>query len=206
MRLHQVTTRIGFALTRARFGIKTVAAAYVLGLFAGAFMVHFGNGFALRYRDRLVGDAVKTSTILQRSQKGNRLAAASLDASGNAAAGLVSLLAGYCVPAGYWIALERGWIGGIVSVDGDHRSRLKGVHEAFYYVVTLVLQLVPYTLVGGAGVNLGIAAFTNPAIPIYQGPRLRWLRIPVEAIRDACWIYLIALPMFAVASLFEFTM
>jgi hypothetical protein len=30
------------------------------------------------------------------------------------------------------------------------------------------------------------------------------LRIPYEAIRDAGWIYMISLPLFAIASLFEF--
>ena len=94
----------------------------------------------------------------------------------------------------------------MVSVDDAHHSRLSTPYEAFYYLTTLLLQLIPYMLTGGAGVNLGIAAFARPAWTGYDGRRVKWLLIPFDAIRDAGWIYLIALPMFAVASLFEFMM
>jgi hypothetical protein len=206
MRIKYVVGRIRRALAHARLGIITVAMAYALGLLSGGLLVHVGNRFALGYRDRLVGEAQKNSPILAQSQNGHPLAAASLDAGGNAAAGFLSLLAGYGVPAGYWVAWQRGWVGGVVSVDGSHRSRLSSRYEAFYYLTTLALQLVPYTLAGGAGVNLGFAAFGRPAWTGYQGRRVRWLRIPFEAIHDAGWIYLVALPLFACASWFEFTM
>jgi hypothetical protein len=201
-----VTDRIRRALTHARLGIVTVALAYAIGLFAGGLMVHAHNRFALRYRDRLVGDAWKSSPTLAQYQKGHRVIAASLDSGGNAAAGLLSLIAGYGVPAGYWVAGYRGWVGGVVSVDENHRSRLSTRYEAFYYLTTLLLQLIPYTLAGGAGVNLGIAAFAKPRWTGYTGRRVPWLMIPFEAIGDAAWIYLIALPMFVGASLFEFLM
>ena len=206
MRIRYALQRIRRSLARARLGIITVAIAYLLGLLSGGIMVHAGNQFALGYRDRLVGKAQKESPILAQSQKGHHLAAASLDAGGNAAAGLASLLAGYCVPAGYWIALQRGWVGGVVSVDGAHRSRLSTRYEAFYYFTTLALQLIPYTLAGGAGVNLGFAAFGKPSWTGYHGARVRFLRIPYQALRDAAWIYLFTLPFFAFASWFEFTM
>jgi hypothetical protein len=127
-----------------------------------------------------------------------------MDAAGNAFAGLLSLMAGYGVPAGYAVAANRGWIGGIVSVDAAHRSRMARPFEAFYYIVTLLLQLVPYSLAGGAGVNLGIATFAGASRTAYKGPRMRWLQIPYEAIRDAGWIYLVSLPLFVIASVFEF--
>ncbi len=198
--------RVKLALFRARLGIATVAIAYAIGLLAGGFMVHTGNGFALRYRDRLVGGAQQSSPILAQFQKGNRLTAACLDASGNAAAGLLSVIAGYGVVSAYWVAGFRGWVGGVVSVDGAHHSRLNNSHEAFYYLVTIMLQLIPSTLAGGAGANLGFAAFGKPAWTGYKGRRVKWLLIPLEAIRDAGWIYLITLPMFLAASLFEFLM
>jgi hypothetical protein len=193
------------ALRHARWGIWTIAATYALSVFAGLWMVHAGNHFALDYRDRLVGTARRESPILREFQKNNRLAAAGLDAAGNAFAGLSGVAAGYGVPAGYGVAAFRGWIGGVVSVDDAHRSRLGTPYEAFYYLMTLLLQLLPYSLTGGAGVNIGFAAFASSRRTGYRGPRMRWLQIPYEAIRDAGWIYLTSLPLFAIASLFEFT-
>jgi hypothetical protein len=169
-------------------------------------MVHAGNRFALEVRDNLVGKARRESAILRQSEHGSPVAAAGMDAAGNAAAGLLSMLEGYSVLGGYGVAAHRGWIGGIVSVDSAHRSRLAKPNRAFYYLLTLLLQLIPYSLTGGAGVNLGIAAFASASRTGYAGPRIRWLRIPYEAIRDAGWIYVISLPLFALASLFEFTM
>jgi hypothetical protein len=179
---------------------------YGLSVFAGLVMVHSGNRFALDFRDNLVGKAQRESVTLQQFQRGNRVAAAGLDAAGNAVAGLSSMFAGYFVPAGYGVAAHRGWIGGVVSVDAAHRSRLATRYGAFYYFVTLLLQLIPYSLAGGAGVNIGIAAFASENRTGYQGPRIPWLRIPYEAIRDAGWVYLISVPLFAIASLFEFMM
>ena len=206
MRMPHTFERIARAIAHARFSIVSVGIAYIVGLLFGALMVHAGSGFALRFRDRMVTDAQQTSPILAQSQRGHRLAAAGLDASGNAAAGFLSMLAGYGVPAGYWVAVSRGWVGGVVSVDGAHQSRLQTRYGAFYYITVILLQLIPYTLAGGAGVNLGIAAFGKTAWTGYEGTRIPWLRIPVEALRDAGWIYLFAVPFFGIASLVEFTL
>ena len=172
----------------------------------GLIMAHSGNAFALRTRDKLVDKANRESPILRNFQHDNRISAAGLDATGNALAGLLSAAAGYCVPAGYWVALYRGWIGGIVSVENLHHSRLATPDGAYYYATVLLMQLIPFVLVGGAGVNLGLAAFTNNARLVYRGSRVPWLRIPHDALRDALWIYVTSLPLFAMASLFEFTM
>jgi hypothetical protein len=201
-----LSARIRSALRHSAFGISTIALTYGLSVLAGLLMVHSGNRYALDFRDRLVGRAQRESPILRQHHRGNSAAAAGLDAAGNAVAGLLSLVAGYGVPAGYAIAAHRGWIGGVVSVDAAHRSRLAKPFPAFYYLVTLLLQLVPYSLVGGAGVNLGIAAFAGIDRTGYTGPRMRLLQIPYEAIRDAAWVYVISLPLFAIASLFEFLM
>ena len=48
--------------------------------------------------------------------------------------------------------------------------------------------------------NIGLAC-SRPA-PWYTGAR--WLGVPSEAIRDACRIYLLVIPLFLVASLVEF--
>jgi hypothetical protein len=200
----RLSERIGRAFRRSRFGIATIALTYVISVLAGLGLVHSGNRFALSYRDRLVGRAVQESSILRNLEKGNRLRAASLDAAGNTFAGAMSLVAGYFPPTGYGMAAFRGWIGGIVSVDDEHHSRLGSPKECLYFLTTLILQLIPYSLVGGAGVNLGIATFSRWGRSVYPGERMRWLLIPYEALGDAGWIYLVSLPLFAIASVFEF--
>ena len=201
---HQPTQRIRQAFRRARFGIGTIALTYVFSVLVGVGLVHGGNTFALGYRDRLVGKAQRESVILRHFQKGNPLRAAGLDAAGNAAAGAASLVAGYFPPTGYGIAAFRGWIGGIVSVDDAHHSRLGTHRGAFYYLTTLMLQLIPYSLAGGAGVSLGFATFMRRGRIVYPGRRMRWVLIPYEALGDAGWIYLVSVPLFAIASGFEF--
>lgn len=203
---YSVFERIRQALRNARSGIWTTALTYGVSVFVGFLMVHADNRYALDFRDKLVGKAQRESMILRQFQRGNSVTAAGLDAAGNAVAGLLSMIAGYGVPAGYAVAAYRGWIGGVVSVDSAHRSRLARPYEAFYYLVTLLLQLIPYSLAGGAGVSMGIGAFAGERRTGYQGPRMPWLRIPYEAIRDAGWIYVMSLPLFAIASLFEFLM
>jgi hypothetical protein len=51
---------------------------------------------------------------------------------------------------------------------------------------------------------MGIAAFAGGDRTGYNGPRIRFLQIPYEAIGDAACIYAISVPLFAIASLFEF--
>jgi hypothetical protein len=198
--------RIQGALRRSRFGIWTIALTYCVSVAAGMAMVHLGNRFALEFRDNLVGKAYRESVILRQWKSGRRLSAAGMDAAGNSLAGLVSMLAGYCPPAGYAVVAHRGWIGGVVSVDGEHQSRLGSARTAFYYLMTLLLQLIPSSLVGGAGVSVGIATFTRKGGEAYPGPRMPGLRIPYDALKDAGRIYLASLPLFAAASLFEFLM
>lgn len=202
--LQQLFERVRVALRRARFAIGSVALTYVISVLVGLGLVHGGNTFALGYRDRLIAKAWQESVILRDFQKGNALRAAALDAAGNAVGGAGSLVAGYFPPMGYAVAAFRGWIGGVVSVDDAHRSRVSTVHEAFYYLTTLILQLIPYSLTGGAGINLGMAVFSRRGRTAYPGRRIRWLLVPYDALGDAGWIYLVSLPLFVIASIFEF--
>jgi len=96
-----------------------------------------------------------------------------------------------CPPATGSPAYRAGSAGGFGRWRPPQQTA--GLHAAFYYIVTLLLQLIPYSLTGGAGVNLGIAAFASESRTGYRGPRMPWLRIPYEAILDAGWIYLISL-------------
>jgi hypothetical protein len=129
------------------------------------------------------------------------LNAAFLDFGSNLLLGAVpQTLGGLGVVFPYPLTAYRGWIGGIVSVDANHHSRLSNFDDARYYVSVMVLQLVPYSLAGGAGVNLGWALW-RPA-PYYNGRK--WFGVPKEAVLDVLRIYVIVVPLFLFASLVEF--
>ncbi len=98
------------------------------------------------------------------------------------------------------IAAYRGWVGGIVAVDGAHASRLAHPAEAAYCLLTLFLQLVPYSLAGGAGVHLGVAFLRSRPFEQEDG----WRGFSNVALRHLLTIYLLVVPLFLVASLWEF--
>ena len=187
------------ALRRARLPIVTFAVTYLVAILIGIVLVHIGNDFALSRRDSIIANA-QTSSILIAFHKGNRLGAALLDFSANFLSAVANTISGLTLVVPYPVAAYRGWIVGIVSVDSSHVSRLIDLNSALYYVLTVILQLIPYSLAGGAGVNLGLA-FLWPR-PSYQGEN--WLGLPKEAIRDVLRIYILVLPLFFAASLFEF--
>ena len=151
------------SVNRARIPILTVALTYVFSVLLGIFMVDFHVQFALDYRDQLVNQAYNGSNAtINALQSGNRLPAALSDFSGNLFLGaLPNTIAGVGIITAYPLAAYRGWIGGIVSVDQQHLSRLAQPSEAIYYLATLLLQLVPYSLAGGAGVMLGLSFYKN---------------------------------------------
>ena len=199
--LKSVGTVVIRALSRARFSILTVGLTYLVSVMIGILMVQTGNQFALSYRDRIVSQA-HSSPITAALDRNNRLQAALLDFGGNLLGAFSDTLSGLGVMIPYPIIAYRGWIGGIVSIDSLHVSRLSDPKEATYYLTTLALQLIPYTLAGGMGVNLGLAYFRPK--PDYQGRK--WFGVPKEAIRDTFWIYLLVVPLFLLASLWEFGM
>jgi hypothetical protein len=187
------------ALHRARIPILTVAITYFVSVSIGMLMVHTGNEWAIAYRDRIVSKA-QTSPIILAFDQNDRLRAAILDFGGNLLGAISNTLEGLGVVFPYPFIAYRGWIGGIVSIDSLHMSRLAEPKEAAYYLITLTLQLIPSILGAGAGVNIGLANF-RPA-PFYEGEK--WLGLPKEAIRDAFRIYLLVVPLFFLASLWEF--
>ena len=187
------------ALYRARIPILTVAVAYFISVGVGILMVHSGNAFAISTRDQIVSGAQSSPTLVSLDQ-GNRLWAALLDFGGNLFAGLGDFLGGLGVVFPYPFIAYRGWVGGIVSIDGSHASRLADPGQAAYYLITLVLQLIPYSLAGGAGVNLGLSLYRSK--PYYQGKK--WLGVSKEAIWDALRIFVLVIPLFLIASLWEF--
>jgi uncharacterized membrane protein SpoIIM required for sporulation len=187
------------ALRRARNPIVTFAATYLAAILIGMVLVHIENDFALTRRDNLIANA-QTSSILIAFHRGDKMLAALLDFGANLFSAVANTISGLTIVVPYPVAAYRGWVVGIVSVDSSHLSRLADLNSALYYVLTVILQLIPYSLAGGAGVNLGLA-FLWPR-PAYQGEK--WLGLPKEAIRDVLRIYLLILPFFLAASLFEF--
>ena len=196
----QVLARVRLAVHRTRRGVLWMGCAYALGVIVGMASVHLGHQSSLAFRDRLVSKAQSSSAILRYSNQGHPVAAAALDFGGNLMGATLTGAAGWYAPAPFPLAIYRGWIGGIVSVDGKHRSRFRTMEGGFYYGLVLTIQLAGYILLGGAGVNLGIAR-TRPR-PGYEGPRL--LGVPIAAIQDAAWMYVLVIPILAVGSAIEF--
>jgi len=190
------------ALRRARLPIFTIGLTYVLAVLVGLAMVHAGVSFALDARDSIVGQAYNGSDpTINAKQNGQPLLAALSDFSGNLFLGAVpSTITGLGVVFPFPLAAYRGWIGGIVSVDGNHVSRLAQPGEAIYYLVTLLLQLIPYSLAGGAGVYFGLAYYRTHSRP----PAARWYQLPRPELLDVARIYLLIVPLFLIASLWEF--
>jgi uncharacterized membrane protein SpoIIM required for sporulation len=190
------------AVVRARRSILTIACTYALSIIVGIVMVHAGNKFALGYRDQLVNDAVQRDPIAIAADQGYSIRAAFLDFAGNLTLGaLPKTISGFAIIPPYPLVAYQGWIGGIVSVRNDHTSRLTNPRSAVYYLLTLILQVIPYSLVTGAGVNAGVSLFRPQ--PYYQSEK--WFGIfPKEAVRDLVRIYGLVIPLFLVASLWEF--
>lgn len=200
--LRNTVAAISRAVTRARYPIFFTAFVYFLSVIIGIIMVHTGNKFALDYRDRLVNRSLQSNPASVAYSRGNNFQAALWDFGGNLFLGAFpKTVSGISILLPYPMVVQQGWVGGIVSVHNDHTSRLSDPQSAIYYLLTLFLQLVPYSIAVGEGVNVGIAIFRNP--PYYEGRK--WFGIlPEEALRDVARIYLIVIPLFLIASLWEF--
>ena len=147
------------AVARARYAILSVAATYLLSIGIGIILEHAGNRLALEQRDRIVGSAHQRDPSALADDRGHRLAAAFLDASRNLLLGAVpKTISGLAVVMPYPMVAYQGWVGGIVSVSGDHTSRLRPWRSALYYIATLILQIIPYSMAVGAGVHVGFTA------------------------------------------------
>ncbi|MGO8696402.1 MAG: stage II sporulation protein M [Limisphaerales bacterium] len=192
---------IFLAVTRARAAILSVALAYVISVAIGLMLAHTGNVLALAHRNRIVGIAQTNDVSAMANNRGQPVRAALLDWSGNLRGAAVDSVLGMGVVFIYPMVAYRGWVGGIVSVEHDGTSRLRRPLAAAYYFLTLILQLTGYSLAAGAGVNLGMSMF-RPR-PFYQGRK--WLRtFPQEAVLDVLRIYVLVVPVLAIASFWEF--
>lgn len=185
---------------RARGAILAIALTHALAVLVGAVMVHAGNPSALAYRDGLVAQAHASDSVSIAAQQGDDLRAAVIETVRTQWACVASGVTGLTVVTPFALAALRGWVGGVVSVDGSHVSRLVEPGQAVYYLSVVVLQLIPYSLAGGAGVNLGLTYFRRRKE--YDGER--WLGYPKEAIRDFVRILVLIVPLVIVANFWEF--
>ena len=195
---------VGVAIRRARQPLAWVALTYAVGVSAGVIAVHAGIPFALRERDRIVGHAVVHDASSMALARGERVSAALLDFAGNLGRGAVPYtVMGLGVVFPLPFVVYQGWVGGIVSVDGHHASRLGSASEALYYAAVMLLQLIPYSLAVASGIRLGLAFVMPKSRFGYPGGE-RWLGLPSGGVRDVLRIYTLVVPLFFIASLVEF--
>ena len=165
-------------------------------------MAHSGNGFALAERDRIVRKAVTSDEASIAYRSGNRVTALVLDFAGNLFyAAIPQTVAGLGVVLPYFSVAYQGWVGGIVSVDSAHRSRLRSIEATSYYFLVLLLQFIPFSLCIGAGVRCGVELYRHNADISWRFWRYRIAR---QGLVDLGCVFAIAVPLFFVASAFEF--
>jgi len=194
--------RIVEALGRCKPFALSIFLTYLLSSSVGILMAHAGNGFALAQRDKVVQKAVTSdkSSIAYRS--GDRVTALVHDFAGNLFfAALPQTVLGLAVIPPYFSVAYQGWVGGIVSVDGKHRSRFRSLEAASYYFLVLLLQFIPFSLAIGAGVRCGVELYRHNNDVSWRAWRYR---LPREALVDLGCVYAVAVPLFFVASAFEF--
>lgn len=175
---------------------------YALSAALGAAMVHAGSRAALARRDAVVGRAVANDRASIDYREGRRVRAALLDATANfTRAALPQTIGGLTIVLPYFSVAYQGWVGGIVSVDGSHRSRLRSPRRTAYYLGTLLLQFLAFSLCIGGGVRCGVALYTrNPDV----GWRFWRYNLPRAILADVAWVVACSIPLFLLASCFEF--
>lgn len=193
-------TKVMGALRRARFSIISIIFTHAVVVAVGIGMAHTGNQFALSYRDGLVARVHASDPVSLASQQGDDLRAAVIETARTQWACVATGLTGLTVVSPFVLSMYRGWVGGIVSVDNSHISWLVEARQAIYYLSVVILQLMPYSLAAGAGVNLGLTYF-RPRDD-YQGEK--WMGYPKEAIRDLVRILVLIMPFVVAANLWEF--
>lgn len=188
------------ALDRCKLWCLSIFMVYCISCLSGIVMVHSGNQFALNYRDKIVGRAMTNDQAAIANNSGNKFKAALLDFSGNLLIGsTMQTFLGLGIIIPYLTTAYQGWIGGIVSVDANHQSRLFHARSALYYLIVFLLQTIAYSLCIGSGVRAGVQTYK-----INKGKRLREYRLHKARYKDVLLIYIVAIPIFFTASCIEF--
>lgn len=197
-----VIARVVEALQRCRPFALSIFITYALSSGVGIVMAHAGNSFALAQRDRIVHRAVTSDRASIAHRSGDQAAAIVADFTGNLLyAAIPQTVAGLAVVPPYISVARQGWAGGIVSVDGTHRSRFQNVRATAYYFVVLLLQFTAFSLSIGAGVRCGVELYR-------QNRKIGWqlsrFRLPSQGLVDVGCVHAVSVPLFLGASAFEF--
>lgn len=198
----KIINHIYVAVKRCKTYAFTVFVTYCISCLIGIMMSQNGNNFALSYRDKIVGQSVKTDKASINYLKGNNFSAALHDFKGNLLFGAVpQTLMGFSIIIPYFTVLRQGWVGGIVSVDSEHKSRFRNFKSTIYYFFVLLLQYIPYSLSVGAGIKCGIDFYNDNKL---NGWMIWKYRIHKTSLIDLGYIYILVVPLFFIASCFEF--
>lgn len=165
-------------------------------------MVHYGNNLALSQRDKIVNSAATGDKAAINYQSGNNFTAALYDCADNFFfAAIPQTVMGFSVILPYFTVAYQGWVGGIVSVNNSHQSRFKNPKTLVYFFIVLLLQFIPFSISIGAGIKCGIDFFKHNSSVSWKF----WnYRMPLASLKDLGYILLLSIPLFFIASCFEF--
>ena len=194
--------RIIKAVVRCRPFAASIFLTYLVSSSVGIIQADAGNTFALAERDKTVQKALTSDKASIAYQSGNHASALVFDAAGNLFyAAMPQTVGGLGVILPYFSVAYQGWVGGIVSVDGTHRSRLRTIKGASYYCFVLLLQFIPFSLSIGAGVRCGVELYRHNTAVSWRFWRYR---VPRQSFIDLGIVVALTVPLFVVASAFEF--
>lgn len=193
--------RVAVAIRRcARYSLS-IFFTYVVSAAVGAAMVHTGSRFALARRDAIVERAAGDRASID-YRAGHRTRAALADAAANfGLAALPQTIAGLTIVLPYFTVFHQGWVGGIVSVDGRHISRLRSARGGAYYLGVLLLQFLAFSFCIGGGIRCGVALYEQNRQVGWRFRRYRLARAPLG---DLLCVVGASVPLFLLASSFEF--
>ena len=194
--------RISKAIRRSKSFAASIFLTYVLSSSVGILMAHSGSTVALTQRDKTVQKALTSDKASIAHNAGDHATAMVHDFAGNLFyAAIPQTVAGLGVVLPYFSVAYQGWIGGIVSVDNTHRSRFRTVEATTYYFLVLLLQFIPFSLSIGAGVRCGVDLYRHNADVSW---RFWQYRLPRQSFADLGYVFAVAVPLFFIASAFEF--
>ena len=195
-------SRVGRAIRSCAKYSLSIFLTFAISATVGGAMAHGGNRFALSRRDAIVQHAVANDKASIDYASGRRVRAALTDAAANfGLSALPQTIGGLAVVLPYFTTAYQGWVGGIVSVDSLHRSRLRTARGAAYYLGVLALQFLAFSLCIGGGVQFGLALYAENGKTDWRFWRYRVRR---STFGDLVCVVGSSIPLFLIASFFEF--